>query len=136
MSNYKKYSDLADTSSNVIKNDKVINIESTDHKKSLVFNNKVVIVDIYADWCQPCKSIAPRFSNMANEYEKYGFVFLKEDVEKKISQNIRGVPSFQFFYNGQMVDTSTGADMTEVKTKVDNLVGILTQDMQNQGINQ
>ena len=60
--------------------------------------------------------------------KQYGFIFAKEDVDKKISQNVRGVPSFQYFYNGEMVDTSTGADINDVKEKVEKLVATLNQE--------
>jgi len=128
MSSYKKYSELPESSnttssgSNGSRNDLLIPIESTDHKKSLVLNNKVVIVDVYGDWCAPCKAITPRFSELSKVYAQYGFIFAKEDVDKKITQNIRGVPSFQYFYNGEMVDTSTGADINDVKEKIEKLL--------------
>ena len=134
MSSYKKYSDLPESSnkssSGGASNDLLIPIESTDHKKSLVLNNKVVVVDVYGDWCAPCKSITPRFSELSKVYSKYGFIFAKEDVDKKISQNIRGVPSFQYFYNGEMVDTSTGADINDVKEKVEKLLATFNNERQ------
>ena len=131
MSNYKKYSELGDTGSTSSKksnsqssndNNLVINIESEEHKKKLVLNNKIVIVDVYGDWCQPCKAIAPRIANLAEKYQPQGFIFAKEDVDKKISQNVRGVPTLQYFFNGKMVNTTTGADFTEIKEKVENLL--------------
>lgn len=136
MSSYKKYSDLPESSnttssgSNGPRPDLLIPIESTEHKKNLVLNNKVVVVDVYGDWCAPCKSITPRFSELSKKYSEYGFIFAKEDVDKKISQNIRGVPAFQYFYNGEMVDTSTGADINDVKEKVEKLLVTFNIDKQ------
>ena len=131
MSSYKKYSDLISTEEAARKervtehfqdeNDPVIYIENEEHKKQLVMNTRVVIVDVYGDWCMPCKQIAPRFANLAREYKKYGFVFAKEDVDKKISQNVRGVPNFQYFVNGRVYAMTSGADIAEVTSKLEEI---------------
>ena len=124
MSNYKKYSELPESNSNNIKSDLIIDIESEEHKKKIVMNNKVVIIDIYGDWCQPCKAIAPRFANLSEKYKQHGFIFAKENVDKKISQNIRGVPAFQYFYNGKMLHSTTGADFADITEKVEGLLAL------------
>lgn len=116
---YKKYSDLIEEET---KDDgSIVEIVDTDQKKNLVKNNKVMIVDVYGDWCQPCKQIAPRFKILSDEYKKFGFVFAKENVDKNISQNIKGVPNFQYFYNGRMIGDTTGGDMQAVKTKLEEM---------------
>jgi thioredoxin 1 len=119
-SNYKKYADLVEADKP--KYPELLDLESTEQKKDLVSKFPGVVVDVYGDFCMPCKSIAPRFAKLAEEYKQYGFVFAKENVEKKISQNIKGVPTFQYFYNGAYIDSTVGADMTEVKNKIDEMV--------------
>lgn len=130
MSNYKKYGDIinetrtpSETSS---KNDggvvnNIVSLESQEQLKNLVMNNKVVVVDIYGDFCQPCRAIAPRFSKLSNMYKDSGFVFVKEDCNKKITPGIRGVPTFNFYVNGvlQREDTIVGADIQAVENKLE-----------------
>lgn len=128
MSNYKKYADL-NPEEKPVPSDIVIMLKTEDQKKQMVGRNKVVVVDVYGDWCQPCKAIATRFGTLAVEYGKYGFVFAKENVDDKISQNVKGVPTFQYFYNGVMVDITVGADMQAVKGKLDGLVERLSAGM-------
>ena len=130
MSNYKKYGDIINetrtTSEIPSKNDNgvvdnIVSLESQEQLKNLVMNNKVVVVDIYGDFCQPCRAIAPRFSKLSNMYKDSGFVFVKEDCNKKITPGIRGVPTFNFYVNGvlQREDTIVGADIQAVENKLE-----------------
>jgi thioredoxin 1 len=123
---YKKYSDLVEDETKD-DNSGIPDIVDADQKKNLVRTNKVVVVDIYGDWCQPCKQIAPRFKLLSEEYKQYGFVFAKENVEKNISQNIRGVPNFQYFYNGRMIGDTTGGDMQAVKAKLEEMKAMVSK---------
>jgi len=118
---YKKYSDLPTDGTPNLKNSSVIEIENADHKNQLINKNKVVVIDIYATWCMPCNAIAPRVASLAEEYKPYGFVFAKENVDKQITQGIRGVPNFHFFYNGNLVHSIMSADMKAVKEKLEEL---------------
>lgn len=124
MSNYKKYGDIISetqpvqkTGANGENNDNIVDLEDQQQLKNLVMNNKVVVNDIYGDFCQPCKAIAPRFSQLSNIFKEHGFVFVKEDCNKKITPGIRGVPTFNFYVNGvlQRDDTIVGADIQAVQ---------------------
>ena len=118
---YKKYSDLPTDGAPNLKNSSVIEIENANHKNELINKNKVVVVDIYATWCMPCNAIAPRVAALSEEYKPYGFVFVKENVDKQITQGIRGVPNFHFYYNGNLVHSIMSADMKAVKEKLEEL---------------
>jgi len=135
MSSYAKYKDLGDKdelmdveqefSPQLGENSSLNTVESADHKKWIIQNNKVVVVDIYGDWCGPCKAIEPKYKQMAQQYSRKGeCVLAKEDVDKKITNGIRGVPTFQFFFKGQPAGIITGADIGNVEKK---LVQLLQQ---------
>ena len=127
MSNYKKYGDIINETkttsqtTNKSDSDNIVNLESQEQLSNLVMNNKVVVVDIYGDFCQPCRAIAPRFSKLSNLYKDSGFVFVKEDCNKKITPGIRGVPTFNFYVNGvlQREDTIVGADIQAVENNLE-----------------
>ena len=123
MSSYKKYSDIIKESDPDEKtNSSVVEIKDAQQKLDLINNNKVVVVDIYGDTCNPCKVIAPTFARLADEYKKYGFAFAKENVTLGINEGIRGVPTFQYFYNGQLLPPNTvGADIPEVKSRLEQI---------------
>lgn len=104
------------------KNRMCTHLLSKEHKNRIVRTNKVVIVDLFAEWCGPCKTIAPLFDELMNEYNSPGKVFFcKENIDLGLSPKlmssgrIQGVPSFVFYVNGNIVDIVTGAHIDLVK---------------------
>ena len=130
MSLYAKYSDLGDKTPKVdqAQLDAVCpTLRSAEEKNKIISTNRVVVIDIYADWCGPCKAIAPQFAEMARKYSRPGVCALvKENVDQKLSQNIRGVPTFLFFKEGQYVDSITGADLTGDEGVEKKLISLLS----------
>ena len=102
-----------------------IEIKDKKQKDFILNNHRIVVIDIYADWCQPCKQIEGRYYNMAQKYNSKQVVLLKENIEKNITIGIMGVPAFQFYKDGVLVDTVTGADLESVNTKLNTLLNSL-----------
>ena len=78
-----------------------------------VQQNKVVIVDFYADWCNPCKMIAPTLEETC---KRTGAKLVKLNIEDNsnvdlaVKFNVRSIPYVVRFENGQYSDTMVGAD--------------------------
>ena len=72
-----------------------------------------VVIDFFAEWCGPCKRIAPFFEQLADEY--VGVTFVKVDVDESedlVSQyGISAMPTFVFLKDGKVVKKVEGADM-------------------------
>ncbi|MBI4234248.1 MAG: thioredoxin [Chloroflexi bacterium] len=71
-----------------------------------------VLVDFWAEWCQPCKFIAPIVEELAKEYDgKVKFAKLDVDVNSKLAADygIRGIPTLLIFRGGKPVDQVVGA---------------------------
>ena len=71
-----------------------------------------VLVDFWADWCAPCKMIAPIVEDLAEEYDgKVKFAKLDVDANPKVATSfgIRGIPTLLVFKGGSPVDTVVGA---------------------------
>jgi thioredoxin 1 len=70
-----------------------------------------VLVDFWAEWCQPCKMIAPHLEKIANEQEgklKIAKVNVDENPRTMNEFRIRGIPTLILFKGGQPVETLVG----------------------------
>ncbi len=95
------------------KADAAVHIENSDHKNQLINSNRIAIIDCYGDFCQPCKMIAPAYEELAKKYRRDGVcVLAKEDIKIGLSPDVRGVPTFFIYKDGQIVDKVVGADLT------------------------
>lgn len=82
-----------------------------------------VLVDFWADWCAPCKIIAPIVEELANEYDgKVKFAKVDVDSNPKTATNygIRGIPTLLIFKGGQPVGQIVGAvPKSALKSRLD-----------------
>lgn len=72
---------------------------------------KIVIKDFYADWCGPCKMVAPILKEIASEFEEVELVKIDVDNAHEEIQdyNIRSIPTIVFEVDGNIVKTTVGA---------------------------
>ena len=92
-----------------------------DGDTSLFTSTKICVMDFYADWCGPCKKLAPEFVKLAEKYPT--FLFLKVDGEEyQFSKyEIRAYPTILILENGKEVYRSEGYDgktMNELQAKL------------------
>jgi putative thioredoxin len=74
--------------------------------------NKPVLVDFWADWCQPCQTIMPMLAKLAEEYDgKFELAKVNADAEQELAAHfgIKSLPTMKLFYQGQIVDEILGA---------------------------
>ncbi|MCS6929229.1 MAG: thioredoxin [Saprospiraceae bacterium] len=75
-------------------------------------SDKLTIVDLWAEWCGPCLAMNPIVEELAREYEGravIGKLNVDENAEVPVKYNVRGIPTFLFFKNGQLIDRLVGA---------------------------
>ena len=93
------------------------------------FNDKVlnaklpVLVDFWANWCGPCKMIAPILEKLAEQY-KDRLTIVKVDVDKNTEKpahyGVRGIPTLMLFKDGEVIDTMVGAlSQSELQKHID-----------------
>lgn len=73
--------------------------------------NKPVLVDFWADWCQPCQTIMPMLAKLAEEYAgKFELAKVNADDEQELAAHfgIKSLPTMKLFFKGQLVDERTG----------------------------
>jgi len=74
--------------------------------------NKPVLVDFWADWCQPCQTIMPMLAKLAEEYAgKFELAKVNADAEQELAAHfgIKSLPTMKLFFKGQLVDERMGA---------------------------
>lgn len=71
-----------------------------------------VLVDFYADWCGPCKMMAPLVKELAEKYEgkiRIGKLNIDENLDTAQKYRVMSIPTFIVFKNGEKVDSTMGA---------------------------
>jgi thioredoxin 1 len=104
----------------------VYTITDLNYKLEIIKQSHILVIDIWAEWCGPCKMIASGYENLAKKYRDQGVIFAKEDFGLQIQQpegvTITGVPTFLYFQNGVHVETTVGSDMSAVENTINDLL--------------
>ncbi len=91
--------------------------------KEFLAGDKLVVIDLWAEWCGPCRSIGPSVEELAEEYEGravIGKYNVDDEAELSIDYKVRSVPTLLFFKNGQLVDKIVGAaPKAEIKARIE-----------------
>ncbi len=93
-------------------NDKVIRVNDGDFDSEVLKSDIPVFVDFYADWCGPCKQIAPTIEALSEEYAgKVKFVKVNVDDNQQVALkcDIMSIPTTMLFENGTVTDSIIGA---------------------------
>lgn len=85
-------------------------INSDSFKTEVLDHKGVVFVDLYADWCGPCKMTAPIIEELSEEIESVKFVKINVDENQQLAAqyNIFSIPTFMVFKNGKVVNQFVG----------------------------
>ena len=92
-------------------------------QKEALESDKPVLVDFYADWCGPCKMMAPIIDELANEYDgtiKIGKLDVDTNPDTARKYRVMTIPTMIIYKNGEVVDTLVGVvNKNVLKEKLD-----------------
>jgi thioredoxin 1 len=99
---------------------------SNNKYKELLKSDKVVVIDFYADWCVPCKTLSPTLDAISEEIDRAEIVkYNTEEDELDLTNKygIRNIPTLIFLRNGDPVDRLTGVRTKDsIISKIDSLI--------------
>ena len=81
-----------------------LKINSENFEKEVLNSNKPVLIDFYADWCGPCKMMAPIVKELAEELQgkaKVGKINVDENQDLAMEYNVMSIPTLLIFKNGK-----------------------------------
>ncbi|MFT5133495.1 MAG: thioredoxin 1 [Gammaproteobacteria bacterium] len=93
-------------------NESIIHVKDSTFEEQVLKSDSPVMVDYWAEWCGPCKMIAPILDEIADEYSgKLTVAKLNIDENQETPQKyaVRGIPTLMIFKDGEVAATKVGA---------------------------
>jgi thioredoxin 1 len=90
----------------------IIHLSDDTFQKEVIESNSPVLVDYWAEWCGPCKMIAPILDDLVSEYDgklKIAKLNIDENPQTPSKFGIRGIPTLMIFKDGNPEATKVGA---------------------------
>lgn len=104
----------------------VIDVKRNNFQEEVISADKLVLVDLYATWCAPCKALAPVLEELADKYaDKIKVVEVNVDEEESIAVKfgIASIPTVIFFKNGQTAASLVGLrTSSEIEKMIEKLL--------------
>ncbi len=92
--------------------DKIVQISDASFEQDVLKASGPVLVDFWAEWCGPCKMIAPVLEELAEDYAGK-LTIAKLNIDSNIATapkyGVRGIPTLMIFKNGEVAGTKVGA---------------------------
>ena len=103
--------------------DNVQTLTDGNFEESVIKSGKPVLVDFWAEWCGPCKRLAPTVDALASDYAgtvTIGKLNVDDNPDTTIKFNVRGIPALLLFKDGKVVDQVVGLQPKEsIKRVID-----------------
>ncbi len=102
---------------------KIVTVSDAEFESSVLQGDKPALIDFWAEWCQPCKMLAPTVEEIAGEYADkvmVGKLNVDDNPATATKYGIRGIPTLLLFKGGQVVQQLVGVkSKAEIKKVID-----------------
>lgn len=92
--------------------DATVHVTDDNFEREVLQSEQPVLVDFWAEWCGPCKMVAPILDQIAEEYQgrlKVAKLNIDENPRTPQHYGVRGIPTLMLFKNGEVEATKVGA---------------------------
>jgi len=91
--------------------EKIITLDGDNFQDSVLESNTPVLVDFWAEWCGPCRMVAPTLDQLADERDDVQIAKLNVDHNQELAMKyqVSSIPTFLLFQGGEVKDRAMGA---------------------------
>ncbi|MEE9520582.1 MAG: thioredoxin [Dehalococcoidales bacterium] len=104
----------------------VVDVSDQNFDNEVIKSTLLVLVDLWAPWCSPCRMVAPVIEKLAEKYNgkvKFCRVNVDDNSQTPTKYGVMSIPTLMFFKDGKAVDTVIGAVLEQaLQSKIDALL--------------
>lgn len=110
----------------------IIELTTESFEKKVLKSQLPILVDFYADWCPPCKAIAPILEDLEKEFAgrmRIGRLDIEKNPELTVKYGVMSIPMLLIFWNGKMVGGRAGAtDEATLRAEIEVILKKITSE--------
>ena len=103
-----------------------IHVTDEEFEEKVIQSESPVVVDFWAEWCGPCRAIAPVLEELSDQYQgkvTIAKVDIQSNPKKAAEFGVRGIPTLISFQNGEKKEMVVGGDISKIRKLVEDAAG-------------
>lgn len=111
-------------------------LNDLEELKEAIASDSLTVIDFYAQWCGPCKRLAPRYQELSDEHTTVNCYKVDVDEADGIAMEckIQAMPTFHFYRSGELLESFEGADGQKLEETIARLNTTVTSETTNEPV--